>query len=67
MPMIPASKAAIRMGVHRSTVSRMIDRGDLGAIRMPSGAIRIDAEELERWLESRRVAAPATVVKEVAP
>lgn len=66
MSMIPASKAAIRLGVHRSTVARMIDRGELGAIRLPSGAIRIDADELERWLASRRVTAPFAVAKEVA-
>ena len=55
MSRISAAKAANRLGVHRTTVARMIERGELGAIRMPSGAIRIDAKEFERWLESRRV------------
>lgn len=66
MSMISAAKAATRLGVHRTTVARMIGRGELSAIRMPSGAIRIDAEELERWLASRQVAAPAAVAKEGA-
>lgn len=46
------------MNYSEKTVRRLIARGDLPAIQ-PGGAggrIRVDQDELERWLETQRVA-----------
>jgi excisionase family DNA binding protein len=46
--------AAERLGLHHSAVRRAISRGDLPAVKVCS-RIRIDPDELLRWVESQRV------------
>jgi excisionase family DNA binding protein len=41
------------LGVSTETVLRWTRRGDLPAIRLPGGAIRYQAQELDAWLAAR--------------
>jgi excisionase family DNA binding protein len=46
-------EAAERLTVSEQTVYRLIERGELPALRI-AGAIRLDARELEHWLYGPR-------------
>lgn len=53
--LIPLAEAAARVGVSRSTVERMIARGEfIAAYQLPTGSLRFDSQELEQWLEKCR-------------
>ena len=55
MPLIPLAEVAARVGVSRSTVERMIARGEFIAVYgLPTGSLRFDSQELEQWLEKCR-------------
>jgi excisionase family DNA binding protein len=57
--LLKVSETAERMSVSPWTVYRMISRGDLPAIRLGSGPcapLRVDANELERWIYSEDAA-----------
>jgi excisionase family DNA binding protein len=51
--LLTAREVAERLGVSPATVLRWVRRGELPAIRLPSGAIRFRESELEAWLEQR--------------
>lgn len=52
-PLLSARDVADRLGVSTETVLRWTRRGELPAVRLPGGAIRIDPDTLDAWLESR--------------
>ena len=52
-PLLTAREVAERLGVSPETVLRWIRRGELPAIKLPGGAVRVREDELERWLEER--------------
>ena len=55
--LLTVPQAAERLAQGVSTIRRKISAGELPAIRLgtgPQAPVRIDAEELERWLEARR-------------
>jgi excisionase family DNA binding protein len=54
--LITVEDAAQRLDLHHSTIRRAIKRGDLPAVRV-CRRIRIDPDELLRWVESQRVKA----------
>jgi excisionase family DNA binding protein len=47
--LLKADEVAARWGLHRATVYRLVQRGELPALRI-GGSIRIDPREAERWL-----------------
>ena len=51
--LLTARTVADRLDVSAETVLRWIRRGEITAIRLPGGAIRIREDELVRWLEAR--------------
>lgn len=55
-------EAAARLNVSHDTVSRLIDRGELPAIRVSERLVRIPAPALERY-ESGLTVAPRRVVR----
>jgi excisionase family DNA binding protein len=54
-PLLTARAVAEVLGVSTETVLRWVRRGELPAIRLPSGALRFPLATLDEWL-----AAPAT-------
>ena len=65
-PLLTARQLAETLGVSTETVLRWTRRQELPAIRLPGGAIRYRATEIELWLESRQVGA-AREAAAVAP
>jgi excisionase family DNA binding protein len=51
--LLTARALAERLGVSSETVLRWTRRGELPAIRLPSGAIRFREAEVEAWLQER--------------
>src|SRR5262249_18377899 len=49
--LLKASELAERWGLHRATVYRLVQRGELPALRI-GGSIRIDPAEAQAWLWS---------------
>jgi excisionase family DNA binding protein len=51
-PLLTIPEVARRLGLHRDTVYRKIERGEIPALRLGGGhgPLRVDADELERWL-----------------
>jgi excisionase family DNA binding protein len=47
--LLKADELAARWGLHRATVYRLVQRGELPALRI-GGSIRIDPREAEAWL-----------------
>jgi excisionase family DNA binding protein len=57
-PLLTVPEVARRLGLHRDTVYRKIDRGEIPAIRIGPddvGPLRVREEEFEAWLEARRL------------
>jgi excisionase family DNA binding protein len=55
-PLLTIGEAAERLRVSDTTVRRLIGAGVLPAVRVTSGAIRIEREELADWISERRTA-----------
>jgi excisionase family DNA binding protein len=55
-PLLTIGETASRLAISESTVRRLIGAGILPAVRVSAGAIRIEAAELDDWLEERRTA-----------
>jgi excisionase family DNA binding protein len=56
-PLLTIAEGAARLAIDQKTLRRKIAAGDLPALRIGSGrsgALRIDAAELNDWLEARR-------------
>jgi excisionase family DNA binding protein len=55
--LLTIEETAARIGQHRGTVYRKVSTGTLPAVRLGAGhaALRVPADELERWLKERRV------------
>jgi excisionase family DNA binding protein len=51
--LLTARQVADRLCVSPETVLRWTRRGELPAIRLPGGAIRFRADEVEGWLQER--------------
>lgn len=51
-------EAAERLAVHPMTVRRLIERGQMPAVRV-GRAIRIDVNDIRRYLDANRVEGPA--------
>jgi excisionase family DNA binding protein len=56
--LLTAREVADLLGVSAETVLRWTRRGELPAFRLPGGALRYRADELERWLGEHATAAP---------
>ena len=52
--LVTTREVAEWLGVSPKTVLVWTGAGKLPGFRMPSGALRFDREELERWLEEQR-------------
>jgi excisionase family DNA binding protein len=63
--LLTAREVAELVGVHTETVLRWVRRGELAAIRLPGGAIRLREEDVEAWLEER--ATPRRGVRTTTP
>jgi excisionase family DNA binding protein len=51
-------EVAERVRVSRSTIRRRIDAGEIPAVKLgstPQAPVRVDEQELERWITSSRV------------
>jgi excisionase family DNA binding protein len=48
--MLTTTQAAAMLGVDRATVARWVRLGQLAAVRLPSGHIRIRRRDLEKLL-----------------
>lgn len=59
-------EAAERLDVSHDTISRMIERGELPAIRVSERIVRIPTPALERYEEGRTIV-PRRVVRRQAP
>lgn len=57
-PLLTVAQVAERLAVHPMTVTRLVARGDLGAIRV-GGQLRIDPGEFDAYLDRQRVGAAA--------
>jgi excisionase family DNA binding protein len=64
-PLLTAREVAELLGVHAETVLRWARRGQLPAIRLPSGQIRFREDEIEAWLGER--ATPRRGVRTTTP
>lgn len=53
-PLLTLKEAASRLKVSIMTVRRLIDSEDLPVVRVTPSAPRIDAADLERFIEDRR-------------
>ena len=51
--LLTAREVAEWIGVSPETVLRWTRRGDLPAIRLPSGALRFHEDTLDRWMADR--------------
>jgi excisionase family DNA binding protein len=51
--LLTAREVAEYLGVSSETILRWTRRGELPAVRLPSGAIRYRPEELDDWLSKR--------------
>jgi excisionase family DNA binding protein len=60
---LTARAVAELLGVSAETVLRWTRRGELPAIRLPGGAIRIREEDLERFLEERATTTRGVVTR----
>jgi excisionase family DNA binding protein len=52
-PLLTAREVADVVGVPSETVLRWARRGELPAIRLPGGAIRVRENVLDEWLRER--------------
>ncbi len=52
-PLLTARAVADMLDVSAETVLRWIRRGELSAIKLPGGAVRVREDALELWLEER--------------
>jgi excisionase family DNA binding protein len=52
-PLLTAREVADVVGVSSETVLRWTRRGELPAIRLPGGAIRVRENVLDEWLRER--------------
>jgi excisionase family DNA binding protein len=51
--LLTARQVADHLGVHVKTVLAWVGRGELPAIRLPGGAIRVRETDLDDWLDER--------------
>ena len=51
--LLTARVVAERLGYHTETVLRWVRDGEIPAIRLPNGAVRIIEDDLDEWLRSR--------------
>jgi excisionase family DNA binding protein len=63
--LLTARQLAEFLDVSPETVLRWTRRGELPAIKLPGGAIRYRAEELEEWLAEHATAAPGREARTV--
>jgi excisionase family DNA binding protein len=58
------AEVAARLGISRTSAWRLVCRdGEIPSVRVTSSIRRVDADDLERWIDERRERpAPAVVV-----
>jgi excisionase family DNA binding protein len=66
-PLLNVRQVADQLGVSRATVLRWTARGDLPGFRLPSGALRYRAEDLEDWLGRRSTQEVGSHLAEAPP
>ncbi len=59
--LLTAREVGDLLGVSAETVLRWTRRGDLPALRLPSGALRYREPELDAWLAERATTAPVAL------
>lgn len=59
--LLTARLVAERLDVSCETVLRWVRRGELPAIRLPGGAIRIGEAQLDEWLDNRATPGPGVL------
>ncbi len=53
--LLTSREVAEYLGFAPWTILDMVRKGNLPAFKLPSGALRFRPDEIERWLEARRV------------
>ena len=53
--LLTAREVAELIGVSSETILRWTRRGDLPAVRLPSGGLRYRKDDLEQWLGNRAI------------
>ena len=53
-PLLTIADAAVRLNLSEHTIHRRVASGELPAVRL-GGLIRIDQDDLERWLLEQRI------------
>jgi len=53
-PLLTIADAAVRLNLSEHTIRRRVASGELPAVRL-GGLIRIDQDDLERWLLEQRI------------
>jgi excisionase family DNA binding protein len=51
--LLTARDVADRLGLTAETILRYVRAGDLPAIKLPGGAVRVKASKLDEWLAER--------------
>jgi excisionase family DNA binding protein len=54
------AEAAEALSVHERTLSRLIRRGEIRAVRIGPRGVRVSVAELQRWIESQQAAPEVT-------
>ena len=54
LPLLKIDDVARRLNVSRATTYRLLNRGELRAVRV-GGQLRVDPAELEQWLRTSRL------------
>lgn len=52
--LIRLKDAADQMGVHRMTVYRMVQRGDIPSFRIGQKSLRVSQEDIEDYIQKRK-------------
>ena len=60
-PLLTARQVAELLGFKAGTVLDQFERGELPGFKLPNGAVRFRASELEAWLEGCRAQPAASV------
>ncbi|MDB5094535.1 MAG: Helix-turn-helix domain [Candidatus Eremiobacteraeota bacterium] len=53
--LLTLTAVARKFGLHRETIQQMVDSGGLRFVRLPGGARRVPAREVDEWIERRLV------------
>jgi len=57
--LIKIKELANMLGYSPNYVYNLVNRGEIPHLKLPTGAIRFDRDEIERWIADDRKASPA--------